>query len=449
MSEPAKTLKSAYVECNPDAPLKANDDRYIDLANVRGEDQAFVTEITKAIIMSLPEGDAPSQSFYQQLVTGHRGCGKSTELLRLKARLEKQKLLVVYFDVENLLNLVDADYIDILLLIATQVEKQCRENNIILNDVLLDDIYEWFSDKVFSKERQKEIETKTEVEAKTGVTIPIVSKLLARVSAGVHRSDIERQETRQILRKEWNVFVDKLNALLGQARKKAKDKGLQDLVVIVDGLEKVFYEPERDAGGNLTGESSHSLLFVKHAEQLFVPECHLIYTVPISLGADTNLGQTFDVDNPVIIPMVNIKNIAGVVQLVELVKERVDIEAVFEDKKSVEDLAKMSGGAVRDLMRLIRNACLKSESEEVITRDAVALAIKALVREYSRMVQEDDVPLLRNVLKNRKAIDHKKYARLLHTRMVHEYLNGEPWLDLHPAVREISWVMEQVEAGEH
>ncbi len=51
-----------------------------------------------------------------QLYSGHRGAGKSTELLRLKDSLEKQKFYVVYFaadeeDIES----EDAQYTDILL----------------------------------------------------------------------------------------------------------------------------------------------------------------------------------------------------------------------------------------------------------------------------------------------------------------------------------------------
>jgi predicted AAA+ superfamily ATPase len=39
-----------------------------------------------------------------QLFTGHRGCGKSTELLRLKARLEEAGFCVIYFEVDEYLD---------------------------------------------------------------------------------------------------------------------------------------------------------------------------------------------------------------------------------------------------------------------------------------------------------------------------------------------------------
>jgi hypothetical protein len=65
-----------------------------------------------------------------QLYSGHRGAGKSTELLRLKHSLEKQKFYVVYFaadeeDIES----EDAQYTDILLActrhILEDLTKEC------------------------------------------------------------------------------------------------------------------------------------------------------------------------------------------------------------------------------------------------------------------------------------------------------------------------------------
>jgi hypothetical protein len=41
-------------------------------------------------------------------------------------------------------------------------------------------------------------------------------------------------------------------------------------------MEKMRYELYKD------GESTHSEMFVRHAEQLCAPECHIIYTVPVS-----------------------------------------------------------------------------------------------------------------------------------------------------------------------
>jgi predicted AAA+ superfamily ATPase len=70
------------------------------------------------------------------LFTGHRGCGKSTELLRLKARLEEAGFHVVYFAVDEYLDPNDLIYTDLLLSIARRVEEDFRNEKIELTDAL-------------------------------------------------------------------------------------------------------------------------------------------------------------------------------------------------------------------------------------------------------------------------------------------------------------------------
>jgi len=447
MNYPVSDLKSVYRACDPDTPLPNGDPRYTDLSDVRGENQNFIKRIAKAIIYKLPDEDAIIDHYYRQLVTGHRGCGKSTELLRLQARLQQDRFFVVYFDVEAMLNLGDIDYIDILLLIAYQVVEKFNAAEMSLDQRLVEAIYQWLANttKVSIADRELNGEIKTEAELKTG--FPLLGKMLARLSAGVRTNELERKEIRQTLRKEWYIFVERLNLLLEQARLKVKQHGHCDLVVIVDGLEKMFYEPIRDNAGNPTGESTHSLLFIKHAEQLTAPKCHLIYTIPISLLYQSNLINTFGADGVSTIPLVNLKHQEGVIRLIDLIEKRVAIDQVFEHRDLVDELVKMSSGAVRDLMRLIRMACLNTETDH-IDKESVAQAVRALVHEYSRLVHEKDIKALQSVANDHWATGDEKYLRLLHNRVIHEYQdqNGELWAELHPAVRKVEWVMKQIKS---
>ena len=74
-------LTRFYQACNPNKTLdqsKAEDRQYyIDFSEVRGAE--IIREFRRTIALLSPE--IPTC----QLFTGHIGCGKSTELLRLKA----------------------------------------------------------------------------------------------------------------------------------------------------------------------------------------------------------------------------------------------------------------------------------------------------------------------------------------------------------------------------
>ena len=103
-----------YRACNPTKTLdkgKSQDEQlYIDFSSVRGG--KIIDKLTRRIIRcDLDESCC-------QLFTGHIGCGKSTELLALKANLENKGFYVVYFDSSASLDLADVDVTDILLAIA-------------------------------------------------------------------------------------------------------------------------------------------------------------------------------------------------------------------------------------------------------------------------------------------------------------------------------------------
>lgn len=185
------------------------------------------------------------------------------------------------------------------------------------------------------------------------------------------------------------------------------------------------------------GRTSHSFLFVEHAEQLKAPHCHIIYTVPISLLFNVNLGDSFAETD--VIPMVKINEEDGITPcqegreaLQEVVRRRVQIESIFSSTAVVTQLIEAGGGSVRDLLRLVRYACVKSDT--VIDRQQAESVILRLMREYDRLVKDEDLALLAKIHATRQVSGDEASGRLLQHRLVLEYVNDKRWADLHPAV---------------
>jgi hypothetical protein len=74
----ASQISEIYQTVDPEEPIHRADPRYVDLSPARG-DEDFVRHILRRVRHS------PPGRYHCHLVTGHRGCGKSTELLSLKA----------------------------------------------------------------------------------------------------------------------------------------------------------------------------------------------------------------------------------------------------------------------------------------------------------------------------------------------------------------------------
>ena len=57
-----------------------------------------------------------------------------------------------------------------------------------------------------------------------------------------------------------------------------------------------------------------------------------------------------------------------------------------------------------------------------------------MVREYERLIHREDLELLAQVHRERRLPGSRELSRLLYNRLVLPYVNGERWMDVHPAV---------------
>jgi len=143
--KPAETITELYQTVNPDESLAPGDPRFTDLSALRGEED-LVALITRRIVT------ATSPNFHRRLVTGHRGSGKSTELRRVQNRMESTNFIVAYLDVEKTLDLADLEYLDVLIAIASQIHDSAVKSGLKIDDRLLKDVGDWFSETVVTQE---------------------------------------------------------------------------------------------------------------------------------------------------------------------------------------------------------------------------------------------------------------------------------------------------------
>jgi len=427
MIYPVDNLDDAYNACNPDKPLEVGDSRYLDLKEVRNNQN--MTSLVRAIKRTTQTHD-----FCKQLVTGHTGSGKSTELKRLQHQLEEALYFVVYLDVESSLDLQQIFYQDVLLNVAQELVTALDKANINLDSDLLNDLQLWFAEKIVTQEYINETKANAKVSAEAGIDIPFIAKLLTSLTGEIRSGSSRRIQIRENIEKEQKQFIAKLNDLLLAARIQLNKREHKDLVIIVDGLEKVKQKPVYDA------------LFLEHSEQLTDIDSHIIYTIPAPLCFDTNIGNFF-ADEAFFIPMVKYETSEGRQHLTDLINKRLNVANLFENPLLLNDLIAMSGGSVRDLLRLIRSAT-DTDSEKIQEED-VTRAINSLVKVYDRLVREEDVPLLQIIVKDKRVVktQDRKYERLLSNRMVHEYENGKLWAALHPALTKITWLQTALAQG--
>jgi hypothetical protein len=113
---------------------------------------------------------------------------------------------------------------------------------------------------ILTEEQRRDVERALEADFGVGPQVPALARMLAAITGQIRSGSYRRVEIRRQLEQNLRVFVQRLNELVDDARVRLTRRGWNDLVFIVDGLEKMHYAPLPD------GQSTHSALFVAHGE---------------------------------------------------------------------------------------------------------------------------------------------------------------------------------------
>jgi Cdc6-like AAA superfamily ATPase len=424
----ANTLKAAFNACTLE-PLEGEDIEkyYVDLSAVRK------TSAVDGVSTILDFQEAAN--FSTILFTGHRGSGKSTELKRIQ-KLWEQSYHVIYLEVNEETDINDANYTDLYLIVIKQVEFALRKLGLNFDQRLLNSFENWF--KEITKENEESVEKSVNVDAEASLEggAPFIAKLMVKLLAQIKGSDKQKTTIRQILEKDISRLKADINLLLDDAYVKLRKKypEFKGFLIIFDNLDRIP-----------PGVADH--LFFDYAAQLQELHCTIIYTVPISVLCSPKNPLSLFNGNPHIVPMVNIYqldrnirnleyNLLGLDAIASLVEKRVDIDAVFNSRAELLELAKASGGHVRQLMQMMRSACQTASTKKhpKILSDDVIYAIKQQQFSFERFIPNDHYPLLVQVCIKKDVSKDDIGQLMLFNTSVLEYNGDNRWNYPNPVV---------------
>jgi len=422
---------------------------YIDFASVRGG--KIIEELKDNITFFSP--DDPTCVLF----TGHIGCGKSTELLRLKIELEQEGFHVVYFESSEDLEMADVDIGDVLLAIARRVSQSLDEIVLEeprkLKELLQGAVNVLNSEVTGVKLKLPEIKGFPKM-GDIGITSDkekfSIAFGIGEITTKVKNDATLREKLNQYLGPQKTQLLDAINKeLLEPAIASLKQQGKQGLVVIVDNLDRL------DSRQKAWGRPQQEYLFVDQAESLTKLRCHLVYTMPLALKFSNdygNLTQRFSED-PRVLPMVPVqlqdgsKCEAGMVLLRQMVLARAfpdldedqrlaKITELFDTSETLDRLCSVSGGHVRDLLRLL-NSWIKKGRQLPLSRATLEEVIRSRRNEMTMPISDREWELLRQVRQRKKVSDDDGYQTLIRSRLVFEYRDGgESWFDINPILAE-------------
>lgn len=422
-------LPRFYQACNPIRPLTVSDplDRqyFINFSEVRGGD--VVSELGRTIAVLYP--NQPTA----QLFTGHVGSGKSTELMRLKAYLESQSFHVVYFQSDQDLEMGNVEVTNVLMAITRRVSASLEENGIRLQpnyfQRLLQDIANLFNTSL----------DLTELSLATG---------MASVTLEARESNERLSQLQQYLEPRTRSIIEAINAeLLQPAMERLAQEGKRGLVVVVDNLDRM--DPVEKVGNRLQSD----YLFIGRGEQLKGLACHVVYTVPLEMMFSDELPNLKNRFGDIkVLPMVPVctrdREIyePGMALLRQMALARAfperspeerlaHLEEVFENAETLDRLCYISGGHMRNLMRLMYGCLVKQDPP--FQRQTLETVISNERDDLASNLDDSEWSLLLQALERGRVQSDEDYNVLLRSLYLFEYRAPEPrWFGINPVLAE-------------
>lgn len=464
-------VRDFYRATTPSRTLNvANDaDRalYIDFADVRGV--RLVEEMRDRISFFSP--DEPTV----QLFSGHIGCGKSTELLRLASELEAEGFHVIYFESSEDLEMGDLDVSDILLAIARRISESLSE----LDKLQLDapkGFQKLLSDA--AKVLQTEIDLSAELNvpgmgkvnassegkfsAEVGIPgvgqvnadnqgVSLVALGIGKISAKAKNSPELRGKLREYLEVRTTNIIELINTeLIEPANARLKAMGKQGLVAIVDNLDRV------EKSAKSWGRTQPEYLFVDRGEQLRQLHCHVIYTIPLVLLYSNDVNPLINrFGDPKVLPMVPVRrrdgsrHEAGLDRLRQTVLARAfpeldeaarlaRVTELFETAELLDDLCLVSGGHVREVLRLL-NGWIMKERKLPLSRKCLEVMVRDRRDRMLNAITDDEWELLHQVGQTKRVAGDRNYDILIGSLFVYEYKDDVgSWFDINPIIGDVS-----------
>lgn len=379
------------------------------------------------------------------LLVGYKGCGKSTELNKLEAELQ-DKFLVINFSVMEELDPVHLHYIELFIVMMERLFTKAKEEELAINKDLLKRIINWTKTREITEIKEKYLGVELEAGASATFGIPYLQKFFAKFKATAKTSGSLKEALKRNVEPKLSDLIEHCNALILEIRLELiRAKEMDDLLVIIEDLDKIPLERAEQ-------------LFFNYINQLTQLRTNVIFTFPIALYYSlkfNEIKQYFSKTEELY--MIKVQNRdgspaeKGIKAMEAVVAARMDL-TLFEEAAILEEMIQKSGGCLRDLFLLIREAAESALDVEGthITREDYAQAYSDLKSDYENTIADKMVngkviytaqqyyDALAALAKStdKKILNSAVFLQLRQNLTVLGY-NGENWCDVHPIVKDI------------
>jgi energy-coupling factor transporter ATP-binding protein EcfA2 len=363
-SFPEKNVFKARETLDTDFDIdRQNGNLYIDLDSVRIVSEETDYKDNLYFMLNIdPQTkrlDTTANDYSKVLLLGHRGCGKTTEIRRMHQFLNSpERYFSVHIELEQELEVSKMKAEDFFIVMVIQTIRQLNTAGMTAVTNQFDDLLkDWLSETEVQQEITNTNNLEGSVSAKVDTDGNFLMKALsifkfeADTKATLARENKTTTTIRNKVKSDLLNFIVRFNNALSEIREYCANanKG-RDILFLIDGTEKTtfdFYEE----------------VFQKNGHVLRSLNVNLLTTLRLDAFYKLEDKPNLDFFQTIFVPMIPISAKSTPV-LAQIITSRVAKEDFFEDD-ALNYLVVMSGGSLRQLLRLANQALFYSRGKKV------------------------------------------------------------------------------------
>ena len=352
---------------------------YVNFDAVRQSD--YLGEIKYLLEISDDMLAEPTESFVKVLFSGHRGCGKTTELHRLQSYInDPSRYASIFIDMEKETDIPTFAAEDLFVTLILKLVERLQRKQIDLRSSQLNEILrDWLSEAEVLKELKEVYNLDISAEVEAGAGFLGFLKFKSAFKALFSSSSSTAKKIREKIKKNPHQLVERLNVSISDAREQLKAAGDgKDVLFIIDGFEKMPFE-------------IFQKLFVRDSALIRNLECNIIFTIPINSTLDITNNPSAEFFQSYILPMMHVTPETSPL-LEQIITRRID-RATFFSRDALNRCVMKSGGCPRQLLRIVNKALVMGRGS-VITPDSVEKACHQLGQEMFDRLDSDHIKIL-------------------------------------------------------
>lgn len=207
------------------------EDFYVDTSSIRS-----VINARSEIINTLKYGINP---YTKILLMGHKGSGKSTEMVKISEEL-KDQYEIINFSIAQEVELIGIQYIDVIFAVMSQIIEYLSTSQAVkAKPEILDKMTQYWKNEISIEFTKNEF---AEAEAGGEVGLGFLKKISV-YGKGIFKTGTETKKTiRKSIEPKISYLISLMNETLEDMNDQLKEKQQKELLIVVEDLDKLVAE---------------------------------------------------------------------------------------------------------------------------------------------------------------------------------------------------------------